>query len=72
MILTSGNTADCTVGPACVSLLDGIAEFFNLFNRSNYQSYVLDRSNPQFGTPIASTNISYAPLTKQLGFRLQF
>ena len=26
MILTPGNTADCTVGPACVSLLDGIAE----------------------------------------------
>ena len=24
MILTPGNTADCTVGPACVSLLDGI------------------------------------------------
>jgi hypothetical protein len=27
LILTPGNTADCTVGPACVSLLDGIAEF---------------------------------------------
>jgi hypothetical protein len=26
LILTPGNTADCTVGPACVSLLDGIAE----------------------------------------------
>ena len=26
MILTPGKTADCTVGPACVSLLDGIAE----------------------------------------------
>lgn len=26
MILTPGNTADCTVGPACVGLLDGIAE----------------------------------------------
>ena len=26
MIFTPGNTADCTVGPACVSLLDGIAE----------------------------------------------
>jgi hypothetical protein len=52
--------------------LDGMAEFFNLFNRANYQSYVLDRSNPQFGDPIQSTNISYAPLTMQLGFRLQF
>jgi transposase len=26
LILTPGNTADCTVGPASVSLLDGIAE----------------------------------------------
>ena len=26
LILTPGNTADCTVGPACVSLLDGIKE----------------------------------------------
>src|SRR6478736_6551078 len=26
LILTPGNTADCTVGTACVSLLDGIAE----------------------------------------------
>ena len=26
LILTPGNTADCTVGRACVSLLDGIAE----------------------------------------------
>jgi hypothetical protein len=52
--------------------LDGMAEFFNLFNRGNYQSYVLDRTSPQFGDPVASTNISYAPLTMQLGFRLQF
>src|SRR5262245_60226243 len=26
LILTPGNTADCTVAPACVSLLDGIRE----------------------------------------------
>jgi transposase len=26
VILTPGSTADCTVGPACVSLLDGIEE----------------------------------------------
>jgi transposase len=26
LILTPGNTADCTVGPVCVSLLDGIKE----------------------------------------------
>ena len=26
MILAPGNTANCAVGPACVSLLDGIAE----------------------------------------------
>jgi hypothetical protein len=26
LILTPGNTADCTLGPACLSLVDGIKE----------------------------------------------
>jgi hypothetical protein len=52
--------------------LDGMLELFNVFNRANFQSYVLDMSSPQFGNPIPSTNISYAPRTIQLGFRLAF
>jgi outer membrane receptor protein involved in Fe transport len=52
--------------------LDGIFELFNVFDRANYQSYTTDRSSPNYGTPNPSTNISYAPRTIQLGFRLQF
>ena len=57
------------LGPVSV---DGMLELFNVFNRANFQSYVLDMSSPRFGTPDASTNISYAPRTIQLGFRVQF
>ena len=52
--------------------IDGILELFNVFNRANYQSYVLDMSSPRFGLPNASTNLSYAPRTVQLGFRATF
>ena len=52
--------------------IDGIFELFNVFNRANYQSYVLDMSSPRFGAPNQSTNIAYAPRTAQLGFRLAF
>ena len=52
--------------------VEGMLELFNLFDRANYQSYVLDMSSPIFGTPQASTNISYAPRTMQLGFRVTF
>jgi hypothetical protein len=52
--------------------LDGILELFNVFNRANYASYVLDQSSPRYGEPNSSQNISYAPRTMQLGFRLAF
>ena len=52
--------------------VEGMLEVFNLFDRANYQSYVLDMSSPIFGTPQQSTNISYAPRTLQLGFRVNF
>jgi hypothetical protein len=52
--------------------LAGSFEVFNLLNRKNYGSYVLTESSPQFGQPTSSTNLSYAPRTVQLGFRLTF
>jgi hypothetical protein len=52
--------------------LDGILEMFNMFDRSNYGSYVTDRSSPRYGLPNASTNLAFAPRTLQLGFRLVF
>ena len=52
--------------------VDGMLELFNVFNRANFASYTLDRSSPVFGQPNASANISYAPRTMQMGFRVQF
>jgi hypothetical protein len=52
--------------------LAGSFEVFNLFNRKNYQTYNLTESSPTFGQPNSSTNLSYAPRTVQLGFRLTF
>ena len=52
--------------------LDGMLEVFNLFDRANYGSYVLDESSRQFGNPERNANIAYSPRALQLGFRLQF
>ena len=52
--------------------INGFAEVFNLFNRKNYGAYDLIESSPTFGEANASTNLSYAPRTVQLGFRLTF
>ena len=52
--------------------IDGFLEVFNLFNRANYGTYVLTESSPQYGQPSASTNLSFAPRTLQLGFRVRF
>jgi hypothetical protein len=52
--------------------LDGFLEVFNLFNRANYGVYDTVETSKTFGQPIASANLSYAPRTLQLGFRLTF
>jgi len=46
--------------------------YFNVFDRANYGSYELRENNPDFGKPAASTNLSYAPRTLQMGFRFGF
>ena len=51
---------------------DGLFEVFNLFNRANYGTYVLNEANRQFGLPQRNANIAYSPRALQLGFRLQF
>jgi len=51
---------------------DGILEVFNLFNRANYGGYVTNESSLQYKQPSSSTNLSYAPRSLQLGFRLTF
>jgi hypothetical protein len=50
----------------------GFAEVFNVFNHDNFGAYNLTESSQTFGQPIASSNLSYAARTVQLGFRLQF
>jgi hypothetical protein len=52
--------------------VDGFFEVFNLFDRANYGAYNLTVTSPQFGQPQSSTNLSYAPRTIQLGFRVAF
>jgi len=52
--------------------VEGFVEVFNVFNRANYGAWIVDESSPDYGKPDASTNLSYAPRTVQLGFRLAF
>ena len=50
--------------------LAGSLEVFNLFNRKNYGAYDLTETSGTFLQPEPSANLSYAPRTVQLGFRL--
>jgi hypothetical protein len=52
--------------------LAGSLEVFNLFNRKNYGAYDLTETSGTFLQPQPSANLSYAPRTVQLGFRLTF
>ncbi|PYQ86783.1 MAG: hypothetical protein DMG02_24130 [Acidobacteria bacterium] len=51
---------------------DGIVELFNVLNRANYGGYVTNESSLQYKQPTSSTNLSYAPRSLQLGFRIVF
>ncbi len=52
--------------------ISGFLEVFNVFNRANYGAYTVAENNAQYGQPVSSSNLSYAPRTLQLGFRFQF
>jgi hypothetical protein len=52
--------------------VDGMLELFNAFNRANYGGYVTNESSLQYGQPTSNTNLSYAPRSLQLGFRMAF
>ncbi|MQA28448.1 MAG: hypothetical protein GEU82_01220 [Luteitalea sp.] len=52
--------------------IDGIVEVFNVFNRANYGSIVLNESNASFGQPTQNLNVAYQPRSLQLGFRAAF
>jgi outer membrane receptor protein involved in Fe transport len=50
----------------------GYVEVFNIFNRANFGAYEVRETNADYGQPLPSTNLSYAPRTVQLGFRVTF
>ena len=52
--------------------VDGIVEFFNLFNHENYGSYVTAEVSPSFGRPVQNVAVEYQPRMMQLGFRVVF
>ena len=52
--------------------VDGFVEVFNLFDRANYGAYDLVENSSTYGKPAPSPNLSYAPRTVQLGFRVAF
>lgn len=51
---------------------DGIVEVHNLFDRSNYGTYITEESSPQFGDPDVNPNIAYGPRVFTFGFRFTF
>ena len=50
----------------------GYLEVFNVFNRANYGAYETRETNAAYGQPQPSTNLSFAPRTLQIGFRMTF
>jgi hypothetical protein len=52
--------------------VEGIAEAFNLFDHANFGSYTTAEVNATYGKPTANTNLTYAPRSAQLGFRVIF
>jgi hypothetical protein len=52
--------------------VDGMLDLFNAFNHANYGSYILEKSNANFGTPTQNPALNYQARMMQLGFRITF
>ena len=52
--------------------VEPMLEAFNLFNRANFTTWVLNERSPLFGEPDAADGIAYQPRTVQVGFRRRF
>jgi hypothetical protein len=52
--------------------VEPMLEVFNLLNRANFTTWVLNERNARFGQPDAADGISYQPRTVQVGFRARF
>ena len=51
---------------------DGMLEVFNVFNRTNYGTWVTNEGNARYGQPTDNNNIAFMPRLMQLGFRTTF
>jgi hypothetical protein len=60
------------VGLGGTRSIQGMVEIFNLFNATNFGSYVTTEVSSSYGRPTQNLNVAYAPRTLQLGFRLAF
>ena len=47
-------------------------EVFNVFNRTNYGSWVTNEGNTRYGQPTDNNNIAFMPRLVQFGFRTTF
>jgi hypothetical protein len=52
--------------------VEPMIELFNLFNRANFTTWVLNERNARFLEPDAADGIAYQPRTVQFGFRARF
>jgi hypothetical protein len=52
--------------------ISGFVDVFNVFDRANYQDYVYTETSQDFLQPVSSINLSYAPRTLQVGFRITY
>jgi hypothetical protein len=52
--------------------IEPMLEIFNLFNRANFTTWVMNERNARFGQPDAADGIAYQPRVMQVGFRARF
>ena len=50
----------------------GLFEVFNVFNRQNFNTFVINERSPIFRSPQVDKNVAYQPRVVQLGFRASF
>jgi len=50
----------------------GMFEVFNVFNRENFNTFVINERSPIFRAPQVDKNVAYQPRVVQLGFRASF
>jgi hypothetical protein len=52
--------------------ITGMFEVFNVFNRENFNTFVINERSPIYRSPQVDKNVAYQPRVVQLGFRASF